>query len=188
MAFVIDGNIALKTREFLRCSDDRAADMLGWNGILGLQTYLAGAVPSEFHKTEENKMLRVLIILLFIGQVAQAEEATENLATDRIQQDEFGCMIVERPDGLTFLTFRDAWRSIAADKLYSLRRHEAAIAAESCDCAALRPEWDTIIDEFDALGFAASPSSAYRDWAAASYFPIISDLRKSVQELCEVPR
>lgn len=31
-------------------------------------------------------MFRVLIISLFVGQVAQAEETTENLATDRIQQ------------------------------------------------------------------------------------------------------
>lgn len=187
MGFGTDGEFALKPIEISRCSDDLAADMLGWNGILGLQSYLAGAVPSGFHKTEENKMLRVLIISLFVGQVAQAEKTTENLATDRIQQDEYGCKIVERPDELTFLTFRDAWRSIAADKLYSLRRHMAAIAADSCDCAALRPEWAVIMDDFETLGFAAGPSSAYREWAAASYFPVISDLRKSVQELCEEP-
>ena len=131
-------------------------------------------------------MLRVLIILLFVGHV-RAGRGDRNLATDDIQKDEYGCTIVERPDELTFLTFRDAWRSIAADKLYSLRRHEAAIAAESCDCAALRPEWATIMDDFEALGFATGPSSTYRDWAAASYFPVISDLRKSVQELCEEP-
>ena len=132
-------------------------------------------------------MLRVLVILLFVGQVVRAEETPENLALGDNQQDEYGCTIVERPDELTFLTFRDAWRSIAADKLYSLRRHEALIAIESCDCDALRPEWATIMDEFDALGFASGPSSTYRDWAAASYFPVISDLRNSVQELCEEP-
>lgn len=132
-------------------------------------------------------MFRLLVILLSVSQFAQAEQTAESLATGDIQQDEYGCTIVERPDELTFLTFRDAWRSIAADKLYSLRRHEAAIVAQSCDCAALRPEWATIMGEFDALGFAAGPSSAYRDWAAASYFPVISDLRKSVQELCEEP-
>ena len=130
-------------------------------------------------------MFRLLVILLSVSQFAQAEQTAENLALGDIQQDEYGCTIVERPDELTFLNFRDAWRSIAADKLYSLRRHEAAIAAESCDCVALRPEWATIMDEFEALGFATGPSSAYRDWAAASYFPVISDLRKSVQELCE---
>ncbi|MEO9651661.1 MAG: hypothetical protein ABJ360_17420 [Roseobacter sp.] len=132
-------------------------------------------------------MLRVLIILLFFGRITEAQEATENLATDDIRQDEYGCTIIERPDELTFLTFRDAWRSIAADKLYSLRRHEAAVASESCNCAALRPEWATIMEDFEALGFAAGPSSAYRDWAEVSYFPVISDLRKSVQELCEEP-
>jgi hypothetical protein len=132
-------------------------------------------------------MLRVSIILLFVGQVAHGEETDESLATGDIQHDEYGCTIVERPDELTFLTFRDAWRSIAADKLYSLRRYEAAIAAESCDCAALRPEWGTIMDDFEVLGFATGPSSTYRDWAAASYFPVISDLRKLVQELCEEP-
>lgn len=125
-------------------------------------------------------MFRVLIISLFVGQVAQAEETTED-----IQQDEYGCTIIARPGELTFLTFSYAWRSIAADKLYSLHRHEAAVAANSCDCAALRPEWTAIMDDFDALGFAAGPSSVYRDWAADSYFPFISDLRKSVQELCE---
>lgn len=132
-------------------------------------------------------MLRVFVILLFVGQVAQAEETAESRAAGDIQQDEYGCNLVERPDELTFLTLRDAWRSIAADKLYSLRRHEAAIATESCDCAVLRPEWATVMDEFEVLGFASGSSTTYRDWAAASYFPVISDLRKSVQELCEEP-
>ena len=49
-------------------------------------------------------MLRVLIIFLFFGRVAVAQEATENLATDDIRQDEYGCKIIERPDELTFLT------------------------------------------------------------------------------------
>ena len=132
-------------------------------------------------------MLRALIMLLSVGQAAQAEETLESLTIVEVQQDEYGCTIVERPDELTFLTFRDAWRSIAADKLYSLHRHEAAIAAENCDCAALRPEWDMIIDDFKALDFASGTSSTYRDWAAESYFPVISNLRKSVQELCEEP-
>ncbi|MEO9651662.1 MAG: hypothetical protein ABJE99_13795 [Roseobacter sp.] len=35
MAFDTDGNIALKTREFLRCGDDVAVDVLGWSCILG---------------------------------------------------------------------------------------------------------------------------------------------------------
>jgi hypothetical protein len=139
----------------------------------------------EFQEIKENKMFRLLVILLSVGQIALAEQTAESLAPGDIQQDEYGCTIVERPDELTFLTFRDAWRSIAADKLYSLRRHEAAIATESCDCAALRPKWGTIMDDFEALGFVSGMPSTYRDWAAASYFPAISDLRKSVQELCE---
>lgn len=36
MAFGTDGEFALKTRELLRCSDDVAADVMGWNCILGL--------------------------------------------------------------------------------------------------------------------------------------------------------
>jgi hypothetical protein len=187
MASGTDGEFMLKPHEFGRYGDDLVADVLVWNCISGRQTHLVDAVFSESQKTKENQMLRVLIILLFVGQVAQAEETTENLAPDDIQEDEYGCTIVERPEELTFLTFRDAWRSIAADKLYSLHRHEAAIATQSCDCAALRPEWATIIDDFEALDFASGPSSTYRDWAAASYFPVISDLRKSVQELCEEP-
>ncbi|WP_299413542.1 hypothetical protein [uncultured Sulfitobacter sp.] len=179
MASDISGKFTLNVGEILCGGDDRAPDVLEWDRVSSMR--------NEPHKMKENKMLRVLIMLLSIGQVAQAEDATENLATGEVQQDEYGCTIVERPDELTFLTFRDAWRSIAADKLYSLHRHEAAITAESCDCAALRPEWATIMGDFEALGFVSGPSSTYRDWAAASYFPVISDLRKSVQELCEEP-
>lgn len=179
MAYGTDGEFTLNSSEIWCCDDDPASDVLEWGRVSDM--------CNEPQKMKENKMLRVLIIFLSVGQVAQAEETNENLATGEVQKDEYGCTIVERPDELTFLTFRDAWRSIAADKLYSLRRHEAAIASESCDCAAFRPEWATIMDEFDALGFATGPSSAYRDWAAASYFPVISDLRKSIQELCEEP-
>ncbi|MFT5797627.1 MAG: hypothetical protein ACI84R_001689 [Candidatus Azotimanducaceae bacterium] len=157
-------------------------DLLIW-----LVTRRSTATPKKPQEIKENKMFRVLVILLFVGQVAQAEQTAESRATDEIQQDEYGCNIVDRPDELTFLTFRDAWRSIAADKLYSLRRHEATIATEGCDCATLRPKWATIIDEFETLGFASGPSSVYRDWAAKIYFPVISDLRKSVREFCEEP-
>lgn len=179
MASDTDGEFTLNSSEIWCCDDDPAPDVLEWGRV--------SAMCHEPQKMKENKMLRVLIMLLSVGQAAQAEETPENLAIVEVQQDEYGCTIVERPDELTFLTFRDAWRSIAADKLYSLRRHEGAIAAGGCDCAALRPEWATIMDDFEALDFASGPSSTYRDWAAASYFPVISDLRKSVQELCEEP-
>lgn len=179
MVFGTDGEFALNSSEIWRCDDDPASDVLEWDRV--------SAMRNAPQKMKENKMLRLLIMLMFVGQLAQAEETAEDLANGEVQQGEYGCTIVERPDELTFLTFRDAWRSIAADKLYSLHRHEAAIATDSCDCAALRPEWATIIDDFEALDFASGPSSTYRDWAAASYFPVISDLRKSVQELCEEP-
>jgi hypothetical protein len=177
MASGIDGEFALNSSEIWCFDDDPAPDVLEWGRV--------SAMRNEHQKMKENKMLRALIILLSVGHAAQAEETPENLAIVEVQQDEYGCTIIERPDELTFLTFRDAWRSIAADKLYSLHRHEAAIAAESCDCAALRPEWATIMDEFEALGFFSGMPSTYRDWAAASYFPVISGLRTSVQELCE---
>ena len=35
MASGTDGEFTLKPREFLRCSDDVAVDVLGWNCILG---------------------------------------------------------------------------------------------------------------------------------------------------------
>lgn len=35
MASDTDGEFTLKPREFLRCSDDVAADVLGWNCIRG---------------------------------------------------------------------------------------------------------------------------------------------------------
>lgn len=106
---------------------------------------LESAVLGELQKTKDNKMLKVVIILLFVGQVVLAKEKTENSAAEDIQQDECGCAMIKRPDELTFRTFRDAWRSIAAEKLYSLRGHEAAVACESCNCGALRPEWATIM-------------------------------------------
>lgn len=177
MVFGTDGEFTLNLSEIWCCDDEPAPDVLEWGRV--------SAMRSEHQKMKEKKMLRVLIILLSVGHAAQAEETPENLAIVEVQKDEYGCTIVERPNELTFSTFRDAWRSIAADKLYSLRRHEATLAAESCDCAVLRPEWATIMYDFDALGFASEQSSSYRDWAAASYFPVISDLRKSVQELCE---
>lgn len=186
MASATDGEFVLNASEIWCLNDDPASDVLEWIYFFG-RLHIAQQGCAKTQEIKENKMLRVLVILLFVGQVAQAEETTENLAIDDIQLDEYGCTIIERPDELTFLTFRDAWRSIAADKLYSLHRHEAAIAAESCDCAALRPEWAMIIDDFEAMGFASGQSSTYRDWAAASYFPVISDLRKSVRELCEEP-
>jgi hypothetical protein len=120
------------------------------------------------------------MIFLCVGHGVHAEEAT----TDTAERDQFGCAVLERPDELTFSMFRDAWRSVAADKLYSLRRHEAVVSAQDCDCAALRPAWATITDEFEALGFGTGPQSAYSDWSQASYFPVIADLRREVGELC----
>ena len=123
-------------------------------------------------------MLRTLTVLLIVGHGVQAESA----ATRPV--DEYGCVILERPDELTFSTFRDAWRSVAADKLYSLRRHEAAVDGQRCDCAVLRPDWATIADEFEALGFTTGSQAEYRNWSQVSYFPVIADLRRAVGDLC----
>lgn len=125
-------------------------------------------------------MLRASMILLCVGHGVNVEEA----ATDATKRDQFGCAVLERPDDFTFSMFRDAWRSVAADKLYSLRRHEAVVTAQDCDCAVLRPAWATIIDEFEALEFGTGPQSSYRNWSQTSYFPVIADLRHEVGDLC----
>lgn len=126
-------------------------------------------------------MLRALLIFLCVSHGVNAQE----VATDLAERDQFGCAMLERPDELTFSMFRDAWRSVAADKLYSLRRHEAVVTAQQCDCAILRPDWTTIIDEFEALGFGSAPQSSYRDWSQTSYFPVIAELRREVGDLCK---
>jgi hypothetical protein len=126
-------------------------------------------------------MLRALMIFICVGHGVHAEEA----ATETVERDQFGCAVQERPDELTFSMFRDAWRSVAADKLYSLRRHEAVVVAQNCDCAVLRPAWATITDEFEALGFGSAPQSSYRDWSQTSYFPVIAQLRREVGDLCK---
>lgn len=98
--------------------------------------------------------------------------------------DEFGCAILERPDELTFSTFRDAWRSIAADKLYSLMRHHAVIDTSSCGCDVLRPEWSIIGPEFERLSFDEGPRAAYDAWAQSEYFPNIEALQNAVAAQC----
>lgn len=99
--------------------------------------------------------------------------------------DRFGCEILDRPEELTFDGFSDAWRSVAADRLYSLMRHHNAVEAGTCDCAVLRPDWTETLEMFEALGFSTGPSSAYRDWSSEVYSPQIADLRRTVQDMCE---
>ncbi|QBY00129.1 hypothetical protein E2K80_04730 [Rhodophyticola sp. CCM32] len=96
----------------------------------------------------------------------------------------FGCEILDRPAELTFNGFSDAWRSIAADRLYSLTRHQNAVEVGTCDCGVLRPDWTETLEMFEALGFSTGPSSAYRDWSSEVYSPQIADLRRTVQDMC----
>lgn len=121
-------------------------------------------------------MLRAVAVLLVIGGQTHAEGSA--------RLDEFGCAIQERPDELTFSTFRDAWRSVAADKLYSLMRHHTVIETGSCGCDVLRPEWSVIAPEFERLGFDEGSRAAYDTWAQAEYFPNIEALRNTVTVQC----
>lgn len=121
-------------------------------------------------------MLRAVAVILMIGGTVHADGST--------RVDEFGCTILERPDELTFSTFRDAWRSVAADKLYSLMRHRAVIDTGSCGCDVVRPEWSVIAPEFEHLGFDEGPRTAYDAWAQAEYFPDIEALRNAVDVQC----
>lgn len=78
-------------------------------------------------------------------------------------------------------------RNTAANDLYSLRRHQAALDAGSCACDALWPDWSGIKEEFEALGFAdpQATDSAHVAWATAEYFPVISNLRAALREQCQ---
>ncbi len=121
-------------------------------------------------------MLRAIAVFLMIGGQAHADG-------DALL-DEFGCTILERPNELTFSTFRDAWRSVAADKLYSLMRHRDVTETGSCGCDVVRPEWSVISPEFERLGFDDGPRSEYDRWAQSEYFPSIEMLRDAVATQC----
>lgn len=54
MGFGTDGEFALKPIEISRCSDDLAADVLGWNCILSRKTHFGGSVPCELQKKGEQ--------------------------------------------------------------------------------------------------------------------------------------
>jgi hypothetical protein len=122
-------------------------------------------------------MLRAVAVFLMIGGPVHADGSA--------RVDKFGCTILERPEALTFSTFHDAWRSVAADKLYSLMRHRAVIETGSCGCDVVRPEWSVISSEFEQLGFYDGPRSDYDTWAQTEYFPNIETLRNSVATQCE---
>lgn len=125
-------------------------------------------------------MLRALVLFLSVGHAAQAEE----VSTPTSVQDEYGCAIIERPSEFTFTTFRDAWRSVAADKLYSIVRHRAVIDGETCGCDVMRPDWSVILQDFQQLGFDDGPRSGYDAWAQAEYFPNIDVLSDAVALQC----
>lgn len=120
-------------------------------------------------------MRGLIVILLCISNSSLAQG---------VEVDRYGCEILDRPSELTFDGFSDAWRSIAADRLYSLTRHQNAVEAQSCDCAVLRPDWTAIMEQFEAVGFLTVPSSMYRDWSTEVYSPQIADLRRTVQDMC----
>lgn len=131
-------------------------------------------------------MVLKIFLIGFVGvaSAALADGPQPRLNQAGLEVDRFGCQILQRPEHLTFITFRDAWRSIAADKLYDIHRYGASLKDQSCDCAILRPDWSVIEDDYQSLGFAEGKSSAYDDWVDTDYFPVISDLRDAVQKLC----
>ncbi|WP_294607152.1 hypothetical protein [uncultured Roseovarius sp.] len=128
---------------------------------------------------------RAILFLTLTAAPAMADQVELNTSIQPAEMDRYGCAIRPRPDHLTFSSFRDSWRSVAADKLYSLRRYQQVLDTGRCDCAVLQPDWSIIEDEYQNLGFADGPSSTYDDWADAAYFPVISGLRNTVRDLCE---
>ncbi|MDF0597744.1 hypothetical protein [Psychromarinibacter halotolerans] len=132
------------------------------------------------------KLLTTLTLIALAGPLC-ADTATPSVSVSPAQADRYGCAVRQRPDELTYSGFRDAWRNIAANDLYSLRRHQAALDAGSCACDALWPDWSGIKEEFEALDFAdpLATDSVHVTWAAAEYFPVISNLRAALREQCQ---
>jgi len=130
--------------------------------------------------------LPILFLTLAVAP-AVADQIELNNSIRPAEIDRYGCTIRQRPDHLTFRSFRDAWRSVAAVDLYSLRRHQIALDAGSCDCETLWPDWSIIEDEFDELGFAepTATDSLHIAWSAEEYFPVISDLRDRLRIQCQ---
>lgn len=125
-----------------------------------------------------------ILSLICAAAPVLADQPQFTITMEPADTDRFGCPIRPRPDHMTYSSFRDAWRSVAADKLYSLRRHRLVLETRTCDCATLRPEWSIIESEYHDLGFADGPSSTYDTWAKGAYFPVIADLRHAVREFC----
>lgn len=132
------------------------------------------------------KLLTTPILIALAGPVF-ADTATPLLSASSARTDRYGCTVRQHPAGMTYSRFRDAWRNTALDDLYSLRRHQAALEAGSCACDALWPDWSTIEEEFEALGFTdpQATDSLHVTWAAAEYFPVISNLRAALREQCQ---
>lgn len=130
-----------------------------------------------------KRYLGIMLMIVAAGP-ALADQADFSVTMDTGKVDGYGCQILPRPDHMTYTTFRDGWRSIAADKLYSLRRHQRALETGRCDCDTLRPVWSTIEAEYRDLGFASGPSTSYDAWADQEYFPVIAGLRDAVKDLC----
>lgn len=131
-------------------------------------------------------MTRYLGIVLMIATAgpALADQADFTVTTGTGKTDGYGCPVLPRPGDMTYTTFRDGWRSVAADKLYSLRRHQRVLETGRCDCDTLRPAWSNIEAEYRDLGFASGPSANYDAWAAQEYFPVIAGLRDALKDLC----
>ncbi|KAB6717015.1 hypothetical protein [Roseobacter sp. TSBP12] len=130
---------------------------------------------------------RAILFLALTSAPAMADQIELSNSIQPAETDRYGCAIRPRPEHLTFRSFRDSWRSVAADDLYSLKRHQMALEAGSCDCETLWPDWAIIEDEYAELGFAApiATDSLHIAWSAEEYFPVISDLRDRLRTQCQ---
>lgn len=130
---------------------------------------------------------RAILFLALTTAPVMADQIKLSNSIQPAETDRYGCAIRLRPEHLTFRSFRDAWRSVAADDLYSLKRHQMALKAGSCDCETLWPDWAIIEDEYAELGFAAptGTDSLHITWSAEEYFPVISDLRDRLRTQCQ---
>ena len=127
-----------------------------------------------------------LIVLLAMASPAFSQAQTGfSGVVETPKVDAYGCSIVPRSERYTFTTFKDAWRSVAADRLYGLLRHQRVIEAESCSCGLLHPDWTDIDAAADEIGILNADRATLQEWAAEVYFPRIDALRDAVHKLCD---
>ncbi|SEK40038.1 hypothetical protein SAMN05444413_101503 [Roseivivax marinus] len=127
--------------------------------------------------------LMVLVAAASVGPLHAQTGFSNSVESPKV--DAFGCSILPRPERYTFTTFKDAWRSVAADRLYGLTRHQKVVEADTCTCDLLHPDWTSIDAAAAEIGVFEADRPELQAWAAKNFFPKINGLTTEVRKLCE---